>query len=94
MSNKTKEHLLIIGGTGFIGFHLTNAVKKIGWKVTSISLRNPSRERKVKGVNYIILDIANYKNLKKKLKEKFTYVVNLSGYSGNKYKDRVDRCFR
>ena len=60
--SKQKEHLLIIGGTGFIGFHLAVAAKKKGWKVTSISLRKPKKDRKVEGVNYFFLDISNFKS--------------------------------
>ena len=92
--SKQKEHLLIIGGTGFIGFHLAVAAKKKGWKVTSISLKKPKKDRKVEDVNYFFLDISNFKKLKRKLKGKFTFVVNLSGYSSNKYKNSSDSCFK
>jgi len=77
---QTKPHLLVIGGTGFIGFHLVLKAKKRGWKVTSISLNPPKRNRYVAGVNYLKADITNFKELKKKLNNPYTYLVNLGGY--------------
>ena len=37
MVSKPKK-ILIVGGTGFIGYHIANACLKKKWKVTSISL--------------------------------------------------------
>tara|TARA_B100000029_G_scaffold480151_1_gene527887 strand:- start:219 stop:1103 length:885 start_codon:yes stop_codon:yes gene_type:complete len=71
---------LIIGGTGFIGFHLAKRAIKKGWKVTSISTRPPRKIRKLSKVNYLISDITKKKNLKKKIDKYFKYVVNLGGY--------------
>ena len=39
------EHLLIAGGTGFIGYHLAKKFINKGWKVTSISLKKPDKKR-------------------------------------------------
>ena len=75
-----KPHLLVVGGTGFIGYHLVDSAKKKGWKVSSISLHKPKKHRYVKGANYITVDISNLKKLKQKLNGSFTYVVNLAGY--------------
>ena len=80
IAKKIKPHLLIVGGTGFIGYHLASFAKKLDWKVSSISLNKPKESRHIHGVNYLIIDISNLKELKKKLNESFTYVVNLSGY--------------
>ena len=79
-AKKIKPHLLIVGGTGFIGYHLALFAKKLDWKVSSISLNKPKESRHIHGVNYLIIDISNLKELKKKLNESLTYVVNLSGY--------------
>ena len=38
------EHLLIAGGTGFIGRNLVKHFKVKGWKVTSISLKKPKKK--------------------------------------------------
>ena len=76
----TKTHLLVVGGTGFIGYHLVLYSKNKGWQVTSVSLNPPKKNRYVSGVNYLQVDISNSNNLKKKLVGSFTYVVNLGGY--------------
>ena len=77
---KSKPHLLVVGGTGFIGYHLALSAKKRGWKVTSMSINRPKKYRYVDGVNYLRIDINNLKELKKKLIGSFNYVVNLGGY--------------
>ena len=74
-----KRKILITGGTGFIGYHLAKKCLKLNWKVDSISTKLPSIRRKLKRVNYIILDISK-KNLFKKLSQDYDYVVNLAGY--------------
>ena len=75
-----KNHILIIGGTGFIGFQITKKCLSKNWKVYSISSRPPSKTRYLKKVKYIIADISNFKSLKKKIKRNFTYIVNLGGH--------------
>ena len=74
------KKILITGGTGFIGYHLAKKCLSYGWSVTSISTKKPSKYRKLKNVNYLICDIANKKNLQKKIDQNFNYVVNLAGY--------------
>jgi len=80
MTSKAKSHLLVIGGTGFIGYHLIRLAKKKDWKVTSVSLNKPKKNRFINKVNYLKIDITKLKELKKKLKNSYTYVVNLGGY--------------
>ena len=77
---KAKPSLLIVGGTGFIGYHLALKAKKKGWNVSSLSLNRPKKNRYIKGVNYIRCDLGNLNSLKKVLKGSYTYVVNLGGY--------------
>jgi len=77
---KIKKKILIIGGTGFIGYHLSKKSIKKGWQVTSISLKMPKKIRYLSKVKYIICDISKKKLLKKNIKGKFDYVVNLGGY--------------
>ena len=74
-----KKKILIVGGTGFIGYHLSKQCIKKKWNVTSLSKRKPKRFRFLKSVKYLNCDISNKNNLKKKLKEKYNYVVNLGG---------------
>lgn len=87
------KHLLIAGGTGFIGYHLALNLKKKGWKITSISLTKPKKKRFIKGINYLFIDLTIKSHIEKKLKANYTHVVNLSGYTLNlyskKYKKRI-----
>ena len=85
------KHLLIAGGTGFIGYHLALNLKKKGWKITSISLTKPKKKRFIKGINYLLIDLTTKSQIKKKLKENFTHVVNLSGYTLNLYSKKYKK---
>ncbi len=74
-----KKKILIAGGTGFIGYHLAKQSIKKGWSVTSISSKSPKKYRYLKDVKYIICDVSKKKMIKKKLKNNYNFVVNLSG---------------
>ncbi len=85
-----KKKFLIVGGTGFIGYHLISKLKKRKAIVHSISTRKPKKNRTITGVKYIISDISNIKNLKKKIKKNYyNYVINLAGYVDHKNKSRT-----
>ena len=58
-----RKKILIIGGTGFIGFHLCKYFLKKKMLVLSISLSKPKRMRRLKKVRYLIADISNEKKL-------------------------------
>ena len=73
--------ILIIGGTGFIGFNLLKKLKNLRFSITSISLSYPKKNNLISGVNYIKLDITN-KNEIKKINGNFDIVVNAGGYGG------------
>ena len=75
-----KNNILIVGGTGFIGYHLARKSLKKGWKVTSISSKPPRKKRYLPKVKYILCDITKKKSLRKKIRKPFNYVVNLGGY--------------
>lgn len=64
------KSILIVGGTGFVGYHLAKKCINKNWLVSSISTKKPKKLRKLKGVKYIICDITNFKNIKKNLKKK------------------------
>tara|TARA_Y100000590_G_scaffold409430_1_gene501605 strand:- start:3232 stop:4152 length:921 start_codon:yes stop_codon:yes gene_type:complete len=74
------NNILIVGGTGFIGYHLAKKCLAKGWNVTSISSRKPKKKRYLPKAKYIICDISKKKLLKRKIKNSFKYVVNLGGY--------------
>ena len=80
MGSMNTPHLLVIGGTGFIGHHLLKSVQQKGWQMTSGSLNPPTKDRFVTGVSYLYFDLSNRGLVKKYLAEDFDYVVNLGGY--------------
>ena len=72
LKNKTK--ILIVGGTGFIGYHLAKKLIKKNFNIFSISTKFPKKNRRVIGVKYFICDISKIKILKKKIgKNKFDF---------------------
>lgn len=73
------KKILIIGGTGFIGFHLAVKALKKKWIVTSISTNFPKSSRKLNDVKYLKIDISKKKNIER-IKGEFDYIVNLGGY--------------
>ncbi len=74
------KKILIVGGTGFLGYHLAKQCISKGWFVTSISTNKPKKIRHLSKVKYLILDITKKKLIEKKIKSKYDYVVNLAGY--------------
>jgi len=86
---KNKKKILIVGGTGFIGYHLAKKCLKKSWHVTSISSRYPKKIRFLKKAKYIRCDITNKKLLKKSTKDTFDYVVNLGGYVDHSNKKKT-----
>ena len=74
------KRILVVGGTGFLGFHISKLALKKKFKVLSISLKKPKKKRLLKEVKYINVDITNFKKLKKKLPKKIDYIINAGGY--------------
>ena len=82
------KKILITGGTGFIGYHLSKRCIKLGWSVTSLSSNSPKQNKKIKGVKYIKVDIRDKKELFK-IKKDFDYIVNLAGYVDHSNKKKT-----
>lgn len=74
------KHILVIGGTGFIGYNFIKKAISKNYKITSLSLNPPRIERHIRGVKYIQVDMSNFKELKKKLKGNYAYILNCGGY--------------
>ena len=83
------KNLLIIGGTGFIGKHLTLAAIQKGYTTTIISLNKMKNDRRIDGANYLVADVSNYASLEDVLENSsYSHVVNLGGYINHaKYKE-------
>ena len=79
---KYKTKILIFGGSGFIGYHLTKKCVKKGWSVTSISKHILKKEKIVKKAFYSIKNLENFINFKNISKD-YDFVVNASGYINN-----------
>lgn len=85
------KRMLIIGGTGFIGYHLAKRSLKAGWVVHSISMKKPKKKRFLKKVKYICCDIANRMEIKKKIKKDYSFVINLGGHVNHFNKTKTFR---
>jgi len=76
-----RKKILILGGTGFIGNHLSKKALEKNFQVTILSKNQAKYFPKRGDINYITADISDKDNLKKELLDSnFDYVVNLSGY--------------
>lgn len=75
-----KEKILVVGGTGFIGYHVLKNIHSKKYLLYSLSKNKPEVEKRLKYVRYLYCDITKYKALKKKLSKNFDHVINLSGY--------------
>lgn len=86
---KIKKSILVVGGTGFIGYHFGKKCLKKNFNVESLSTTKPKKKRFLKNINYIICDITKKKLLKKKLKKKYDYIVNLGGHVNHSNKSKT-----
>ena len=75
-----KKKILIVGGTGFLGYHLCKNFLKLKYNVSSLSKFKPKKIRKLSNIKYFYGDISKKKNIKFLKKKTFDYVVNCGGY--------------
>ena len=80
------KKILIIGGTGFLGFHLAKLCLKRNYKVYSLSRNKPKKKRFLLNVIYIYADISKKRELNLKLNslKNINYVVNFGGEVNHK----------
>ncbi len=83
------KKILIIGGTGFLGYHLAKKCLLKRWKVTSVSNSKPKKIRSLSKVKYIFFDITKKNQIEKKLKKNYDFVVNLGGYVNHQEKTKT-----
>lgn len=84
------KQLLIVGGTGFLGYHVSKALVN-KFKIISISKNNPKKNRFIKKVKYLKVDISTKNSLKKIENKisKITHIINFGGYVNHSDKKRV-----
>ena len=84
------KKILIVGGTGFLGYHVSKALLK-KYKIVSLSSSNPKKKRYLKKVNYLKADISKEVSLKKISKHltNINYVINFGGYVDHQNKKKV-----
>ena len=87
-----KEKILVVGGTGFIGYHVLKNISSKKYLLHSLSKNKPVKEKKIKNVKYIYCDITKFRILKKKLPKNFDHVINLSGYIDHSNKKQNILC--
>lgn len=82
-----KKKILIIGATGFLGFHLAKKLALKNYKVLSISRNQVKHEKTIKNVKYLYVDITKKKLLHKILKKqkKIEYIINCGGEVNHKH---------
>jgi len=61
---KKNKRILIVGGTGFIGYYLAKKCLSKKWIVVSFSKNFPRKLRHLKKVKYLKGDLSNKKDLK------------------------------
>ncbi len=87
-----RKELLIVGGNGFIGSHLTELALEKGYRTTVITLNQKPFSIPIAATDQIQIlhiDATNLKNLKKAFQDRaFHYVVNAAGFIDHTlYKD-------
>ena len=89
------DSILIVGGTGFIGLHIVKEALDRNLQVTIISKNHNALPLRIKGVEYLEVDISNIEKLSNKLKGRgFHHVINLGGYVDHSdYSSGGDRVF-
>ena len=86
---KIKKNILVIGGTGFLGYHICNFFYKKKWNVMSLSQNPPIKLRKLKKIKYYFGNISKIENINFLKKLDINYVVNCAGYVDHVNKNKT-----
>ncbi len=75
------RRILVVGGRGFIGRHLSNYLTNLGSHVTTLSITEPKEHTNGSNMGHLAADLRNPESLRNAIGDKhFDYVVNSGGY--------------
>ena len=83
------KKVLVVGGTGFIGYHLLKLCLLKKMDVTCIYYKKNNKKNYFKNVTYLKCDVSKKEKLKK-IKKIYDIIVNLSGYIDHKNKKNAN----
>ena len=83
------KKILVVGGRGFLGFHLIKKCVSLKMVITSISRRKPSKFQRLGKVEYKTCNITNLQKLKKIVNGDYDFVVNLGGNIDHSNKNKT-----
>ena len=88
-----KKKIIVIGGTGFLGFHFSKLCLKKKMTVISVSRKKPPKKRYLEKVNYLLSDISIKSQITKNLKHHLNadFIVNFGGEVDHKKAKKVLR---
>jgi len=79
---KSKEKILVTGAGGFIGHHLVRFLKKKGYWVRGVDIKEPEFSPKDEADEFLVMDLRNYKNCleaTKDIDEVYALAANMGG---------------
>ena len=85
------KKILIIGGTGFLGYNISKYFLKKKFKIISISRNKPKKIKRLINVKYLYSDVSKKKKLVEILKPhlNINYLINVGGEVNHEKNQKV-----